>query len=382
MHIFLTLIKRCAFFYHIVRKEFVEYYGYMQNLEDLKQGALHAIQESRSMANLRDAEVKYLGRAGKLTEILRGLKSMPESERKERGKEANELRQLLELRVNEREAILKHEEYEGKLHLERIDITRPGKKIHQGSLHPLTHIRREIESIFSSMGFEVVDGPEVETEFYNFDALNIPADHPARDMWDTFWLKEQKHDVGNQKSDVRKNSRLLLRTHTSPVQVRFMETHTPPFRIIVPGRVFRYEATDASHEIQFYQLEGLMVGKDVSLANFKQIIASFLKKLFTKEVKVRLRPYYFPFVEPGVEVDMNCIQCAGRGCSVCKHTGWLEIAGAGMVHPKVLQAAGLNPKDAQGFAFGFGIDRMAMMKYKIPDIRLFYQNDIRFLKQF
>jgi len=362
----------------------------MNSLKDLQKKAQEAIVASGSLAALRDVEVRYVGRSGELTAVLKNLKNLPPDERRVKGKEANELRQLLELRVKEREATLKRQEYEGKLHLERIDITQPGRRHHKGSLHPLTIIQREIETIFASMGFEVAEGPEIETEWYNFDALNIPAEHPVRDMWDTFWLQNNQKEIRNPKSEIRdksqiqnsKQQKLLLRTHTSPVQIRYMEKHQPPFRIIVPGRVFRYEATDASHEIQFYQLEGLMVGENISLANFRQVIASFLKKLFSREVKVRLRPSYFPFVEPGVEVDMGCIQCAGRGCPVCKHTGWLEIAGAGMVHPKVFKAAGLNPKGLQGFAFGFGIDRVAMMKYKIPDIRLFYQNDIRFLRQF
>ncbi len=352
----------------------------MHSLEDLRAEAERAIKQAGSLKALHDAEVMYLGRSGKLTQILKTLKDMPEDKRRTMGAEANETRKFLELLLAEREAVLKRTEYEQKLKLERIDITRPGKKHHRGGLHPLTIIRRDIERIFGSMGFAVAEGPEVETEFYNFDALNIPADHPARDMWDTFWLRQQT--PSSKAQGPKKSGRLLLRTHTSPVQVRYIQKHTPPFRIIAPGRVFRYEATDASHEIQFYQLEGLMVGRDISLANFKQVMQTFLGKLFGKEMKVRLRPSYFPFVEPGAEVDMSCVQCGGNGCSVCKHTGWVEIAGAGMVHPKVFGSAGLNPKDWQGFAFGFGIDRVAMMKYKIPDIRLFYQNDVRFLRQF
>lgn len=273
-----------------------------------------------------------------------------------------------ELAVRFRE--LKEEEYARQLASERIDVTQPGKKFWRGGLHPLTLLQRDMERIFSQLGFTVADGPEVETERYNFDALNIPADHPARDMWDTFWLRQSE------------KQKLLLRTHTSPGQVRFLENHQPPLRIIIPGRVFRYEATDATHEIQFYQLEGLMVGKDISVANFKHVISSFFGKLFNREVAIRLRPSYFPFVEPGFEVDMSCVFCSGKGCGVCKQTGWLEMAGAGMVHPHVYKAAGLSPNDWQGFAFGMGVDRIAMMKYRIPDIRLFYSGDLRFLKQF
>lgn len=236
-----------------------------------------------------------------------------------------------------------------------INVTAPGKRPSRGHLHPLTLVQNKAIDIFSSMGFEVAEGPEVETEYYNFDALNIPKNHPARDMWDTFWLKNSK----------------LLRTHTSPVQIRYMEANQPPFRIIAPGRIFRYEATDATHEAQFYQLEGLMVGKKITFANLKAVMETFFQEFFgEKDIKVRLRPSYFPFVEPGVEVD---IKFKGK---------WLEIAGAGMVHPKVLENVKIDPREWQGFAFGMGIDRLAMIKYKIDDVRLFYGSDLRFIKQF
>lgn len=246
-----------------------------------------------------------------------------------------------------------------------FDITVPGRRPERGHLHPLTLVQRRACEIFSSMGFEIAEGPEVETEYYNFDALNIPENHPARDLWDTFWLRQEP------KASRAKSQRLLLRTHTSPVQIRYMEKNNPPFRIIAPGRVFRYEATDATHEIQFYQLEGLMVGKEITLANLKAVMESFFQKFFeNKDIKIRLRPSYFPFVEPGVEVDM-------------KFKGdWMEIAGAGMVHPKVLENAKIDPRQWQGFAFGMGIDRLAMIKYKIDDIRLFYSSDLRFINQF
>jgi len=248
----------------------------------------------------------------------------------------------------------------------KFDITVPGERIIGGHLHPLTLVRRKIEEIFQAMGFSIVEGPEVETEWYNFDALNIPKDHPARDVWDTFYLKKGG----------------LLRTHTSPVQVRYMQKHQPPFRIIVPGRIFRHEATDASHEINFYQVEGLMVGKEISASNFKAIIQEFLSRFFDKRIAIRLRPSFFPFTEPSFEVDIKCLVCGGRGCSVCSRTCWLELIGAGMVHPNVLKAGGINPRNWQGFAFGLGMDRLAMMKYKIDDIRLFYSGDLRFLQQF
>lgn len=248
-----------------------------------------------------------------------------------------------------------------------IDITAPGKKMERGHLHPLTQAMDRACAIFQSMGFEIADGPELENEFYNFDALNIPKEHPARAMWDTFWLKGDKLP-----SDFEKEKgKLLMRTHTSNAQIRYMETHNPPFKIVVPGRVFRYEATDATHEIQFYQLEGLMVDERINLANLKAIVKIFLRKFFNDDkIEVRFRPSYFPFVEPGVEIDM-------------KFNGkWLEIAGAGMAHPKVLENAKLNPNQYQGFAFGVGVDRLAMIKHKIDDVRLFYSGDLRFLKQF
>lgn len=238
-----------------------------------------------------------------------------------------------------------------------------------GHLHPLTHIINDIATIFRSMGFAIENGPEIETEHYNFDALNIPKWHPARDMWDTFWLKPMKDGK-------------LLRTHTSPVQIRYMESHKPPIRIICPGKVYRHEATDATHEAQFYQLEGLMIEEGASLAHFKGVLEKFFSEFFGTTVALRLRPSYFPFVEPAVEADMTCVKCLGNGCTVCKNTGWIEIMGAGMVHPKVLEWGGIHPKKFSGFAFGMGIDRLAMMKYGIDDVRLLYQGDLRLVTQF
>jgi len=239
-------------------------------------------------------------------------------------------------------------------------------KMQTGHLHPITQTINDIVRIFGDMGFSVADGPEIETEYYNFDALNIPKNHPARDMWDTFWLKD-----GN-----------LLRTHTSPVQIRHMEKNKPPINIIIPGKTFRYEATDASHEAQFYQFEGLMIGEDITMANLKGVLEEFLKKFFGSAVQTRFRPSYFPFVEPGVEVDMSCFKCNGDGCALCKKTGWIEILGAGMVHPNVLNNVGVDPRKWRGFAFGAGVDRIAMLKYGIDAIRLFYNGDLRFVNQF
>lgn len=239
----------------------------------------------------------------------------------------------------------------------------------KGHLHPLSIILSDINSIFREMGFTVAQGPEIESEFYNFDALNVPSFHPARDMWDTFWLNPL-------------SGKKLLRTHTSPVQIRYMETHEPPIRIIAPGKVYRHEATDATHEAQFYQLEGLMVGENVSMGHLKGTLEEFFTKFFGAKTSVRLRPSYFPFVEPGVEVDMTCFKCSGSGCNVCKGTGYIEIMGAGMVHPKVLEAVKIHPKKYSGFAFGAGLDRLAMLKYGIDDVRLLYEGDLRLVDQF
>lgn len=245
----------------------------------------------------------------------------------------------------------------------------------QGHYHPITIVTRDLERIFREMGFIVAEGPEIETERNNFDLLNIPADHPARDMWDTFWLR------GNQKNTHEERG-ALLRTHTSPVQVRYMESHKPPIRIIAPGKTYRYEATDATHEAQFYQIEGLMIDKGITLAHLKGALKKFFDEFFGTESAVRFRPSYFPFVEPGVEVDASCFKCGGTGCNVCKGTGWVEIMGAGMVHPRVLLNVGIDPREYQGFAFGTGVERLAMMKYGIDDIRVFHNGDVRVVNQF
>lgn len=321
-------------------------------IEELKNRALGEIAGAKNEEGLEKIRVQFLGRKGELTEILRSLKSLSDDEKRTRGGAANTAREAIEAALLERRGFLMAEGGE-----QEIDLTFPGKRVQLGHLHPLTLIENGIRKIFTELNFSVIEGPEVETAHYNFDALNIPESHPARDMWDTFWIKQPE---------------LLLRTHTSPMQIRYMETHEPPFQIIVPGRVFRYEAINASHQINFHQVEGLMVGPDVSLANFKYIITEFLKRLFGDRVKVRMRPSYFPFVEPGLEID---IQMKGGD-------KWLEVMGAGMVHPNVFNAVKYNPKFVKGFAFGLGLERMAMLKYGTPDIRMFYENDIRFLKQF
>ena len=312
--------------------------------------------------------VKYLGRKSRLSEVMGTLKDLSPERKRDLGKQANEVRLFLETVLEDKRLAL---EAKG-VHANRIDVTRPGMKVTTGHLHPLTRVEDEIKQIFLAMNFSVVEGPEIETEHYNFDALNIPATHPAREMWDTFWVKDASAKGKKSAGPVR-GVRHLLRTHTSPMQIRYMEQHNPPFQIIVPGRVFRYEATDASHEINFYQMEGLMVGTNVSLANFKYVIEEFFKKFFNDpDMQFRFRPSYFPFVEPGVEVDIK-----RKGDSK-----WLEVMGAGMVHRNVFKAVGYNPDEVQGFAFGMGTDRLAMLKYQIPDIRLFYGGDLRFIRQF
>lgn len=324
--------------------------------EHLKIEAEKEIKKAQNLQALKKLSKRYLGQKGKLREIFKSLKNLPEKERKKIGKKLNLIKKEIVTLIEKKAEELKFNQQRLKLEKEKIDVTQPGKKIEKGHLHPLTLAQREILEIFQSIGFEIVEGPEIETEWYNFDALNFPPEHPAREMQDTFWLEE---------------NHLLLRTHTSPVQIHYLQTHNPPLRIVVPGRVFRNERTDHTHDIQFYQLEGLMVDEDISVANFKAIIEEFLKRFFKKEIEIRLRPSFFPFTEPSFEVDARE-----------KGKEWLEMMGAGMVHPNVFKAARLNPKNWQGFAFGVGLDRLAMLKYRIDDIRLFYSGDLRFLKQF
>lgn len=341
----------------------------LERLETLKTEALEQLTLVKDEGALRTWENMYLGRKSEFNNLLRGVKDLSPEERKLVGAKGNALKQELTeafaaTRTNLTEA---NHDYEA----ERIDVTLPGRGSQAGHLHPITQIEHEIEDIFTAMGFGIADGPEVESEWYNFDALNFPPDHPARDMQDAFWLSKQ---WGKKK--------YLPRTHTSSVQVRYMQTHTPPFQIIIPGRIFRNEATDASHEHTFHQFECLVVGKDVSVANFKHLAETFFTAFFEKKIEVRLRPSFFPFTEPSFEFDVNCLLCGGTGCPVCKGTGWLEIGGAGMVHQNVFEAAGYKRNQYQGFAWGFGLTRLAMMKYKITDIRLLMSGDLRFTRQF
>lgn len=346
-------------------------------LKKLESQILSEVNQASNLNMLKEIEVRFLGRKGELTQVLKGLAGLRSGEKKEIGKEANEIKARASKAMEERQKELGSKELAQNIKKEWIDATLPVVKDRDiGHSHILSKIQNQIEDIFESMGFIIADGPELESEYYNFDALNIPANHPARDMWDTIFIKEQKS------KKTEEQNRLLLRTHTSPVQIRAMKKYGAPINVIVPGTVYRYEATDARHEHTFAQVEGFMIGENISLANLKGVMDSFLSKLIKKNIKTRYRPGYFPFVEPGIELDLSCILCDGKGCAVCKKTGWLEFMGAGMFHPNVLKAGGVNPKKFQGFAFGFGLDRLAMLVCGIDDIRLFRSGDLRFLSQF
>ncbi len=335
----------------------------------IKEQALVEINLAASLEVAEELRIKYLGRKSEFTAILKGLKDLSDDQRKIIGQLANSVKAEIEVAFVETEKKLKEKSFD--FEAEKIDVTIPAKELKRGHLHPLSKIQYEIEDIFSSMGFEIADGPEVETEFYNFDALNMPKNHPARDMQDTFWIKSQE-----------KKERIAMRTQTSAVQVRYMEKNKPPFRIIVPGRIFRNEAVDSTHEHTFHQFEALVVDKNINVGNFKFIAQEFFSRFFNTEVKVRIRPSYFPFTEPSFEFDISCTMCGGKGCPGCKNAGWLEIGGAGMVNQFVFESAGYARNEYQGFAWGFGIERLAMMKYKINDIRLFHSGDLRFINQF
>ncbi|MCC6643134.1 phenylalanine--tRNA ligase subunit alpha [Candidatus Peregrinibacteria bacterium] len=338
--------------------------------EKLLKQALEAIQAASTITALKEVEVKYLGRSGQITELLKTLKDLSPEEKRSKGQEIQKLKNGFTEAYTTRERYLQKAEIDAKLQAEFFDITlnqiNPQRSLESGTIHPLSRLQREVEQIFAEMGFEIADGKEVESEYYNFEALNIPSHHPARDMQDTFFLD---HPTDT------KHGHLLLRTHTSPGQIRMMEKHGAPLRIIIPGRVFRYEATDATHDSTFNQVEGLFIDQGIGLAHLKGIMNEFLQRFFgDKEIKVRFRPGYFPFVEPGIEMDM--LWKKGN------QSKWLEVMGAGMVHPNVLKAGGLDPEKYQGWAFGFGLTRMAMLKYGIDDIRLIHSNDLRFLNQF
>ncbi len=336
------------------------------SIQELESRSLGRIASASTAEDLEAVRVEVLGRKGALTQASKEMGKLAPEDRKRFGMVLNAAKQKLEQAIESRQAKFADDELRARLDAEWIDLTLPAPGPRRGHLHPITRIQRELEDLFVSLGFAVLDGPEVETEYHNFDALNIPPDHPARDMQDTFWL-----EGGN-----------LLRTHTSPVQVRGMERLGPPLRMIAPGRVFRNESVDASHEHTFYQLEGMMVDRDVSVAHLLYFMKTLLAAIFHRDVTVRLRPGYFPFVEPGFELDIQCLICGGPGCPVCKQSGWVELLPCGLVNPKVLRMSGIDPEEWGGFAFGLGLTRLVMMRYGIDDIRQLQGGDLRFLDQF
>ena len=333
-------------------------------LAKIRKEALERIEDAN--ANLEELRVQYLGKKGELTALLRGMGALSPEERPKMGQLVNEVRESIETALSEKAAAMREKLLEKKLASEKLDVTLPGTSLPEGHLHPLTQVQRELEDIFIGMGFSIAEGPEVELDYYNFQALNIPENHPARDTQDTFYISDK----------------VLLRSQTSPVQVRTMEKQRPPIRVISPGRVYRSDALDATHSPLFHQLEGLVVDKGITMGDLKGTLETFAKRVFGPETRIRFRPHHFPFTEPSVEVDVSCFVCGGCGCRLCKNEGWIEILGAGMVHPFVLSNCDIDPEVYSGFAFGLGLERIAMTKYGIDDIRLFYENDKRFLEQF
>ena len=337
-----------------------------QQLEQIKTAALEAIAQAQNSADCENVRVKYLGKKGELTAILKMMGGLSPEERPIMGQLVNTAKAEVDAALSKKVSEMQAQAEERKLKEETIDITMPAKTAKTGKLHPLNTVLNDMIDIFQSMGFDVVDGPEVETDHYNFECLNVPADHPARDMQDTFYLAEN----------------ILLRTQTSAAQVRTMETRKPPIRVICPGRVFRADEVDATHSPVFHQIEGLVVDKGVTMCDLKGVLEQFAHEIYGPDTKVKFRPSFFPFTEPSVEVDVSCSECGGKGCRVCKGAGWIEILGAGMVHPNVLRSCGIDPEEYSGFAFGIGLDRLTTTRYKISDIRLLFENDKRFLDQF
>ncbi|MFA6431849.1 MAG: phenylalanine--tRNA ligase subunit alpha [Candidatus Margulisiibacteriota bacterium] len=338
----------------------------MENkIDQLKEEALKVIAQAQTISSLDESRVHYLGKKSSMMEMLRSLGTASAEDRPRLGSLVNELKETLEQALRDKKVILLQTEQNKKIVAEALDVSLPGKGIKRGHYHPLTIVMEEAKQIFVRMGFEIAQGPEIETEYYNFDGLNIPSHHPSRDMWATFFVENN----------------LLLRTHTSPVQIRVMEKRKPPLAIIAPGRVYRRDS-DATHSPVFHQLEGFLVNSNVTFRDLKGTLTEFLRQMFGKEKNVRFRPSFFPFTEPSAEVDVECVMCSGKGCRLCKETGWLEILGSGMIDPNVFKAVGYDPEKYTGFAFGMGIDRIAMLKYGIDDIRLLYENDLRFLEQF
>lgn len=335
-------------------------------LEKIKAEAMQALKDVNDLQKLDEIRIKYLGKKGALTSVLRGMGSLSPEERPVIGAMANQVRAEIESAIADEHARLSKEAQERKLSQEKIDVTMPGKRRQMGRLHPLTQVLDEIKDIFIGMGFRIAEGPDVELDYYNFEALNIPKNHPARDTQDTFYI----------------NDNVLLRTQTSPVQIRVMEKQKPPIRIIAPGMVYRSDTVDATHSPVFHQVEGLVVDKGITMGDLKGTLEVFARALFGEDAAVRFRPHHFQFTEPSAEMDVSCFVCGGNGCGVCKGEGWIEILGAGMVHPKVLSGCNIDPEVYSGFAFGLGLERIAMSRYDIDDLRLFYENDIRFLRQF
>ncbi|MBQ8301295.1 MAG: phenylalanine--tRNA ligase subunit alpha [Clostridia bacterium] len=337
-----------------------------QKLEQIKAEALDVLANASDMDTLEEARIKFFGKKGELTAVLKGMGQLSAEERPVIGALANEIRSTIENEIDTKKAELSAKMEEEKLKAEVIDVTMPGKAQKEGKLHPLTKVMNNIKDTFIGMGFEIAEGPEVELDYYNFEALNIPANHPARDTQDTFYISDN----------------IVLRTQTSGMQVRVMEKKKPPIRIIAPGKVYRSDAVDATHSPVFHQIEGLVVDKGVTMADLKGTLEMFIHRLYGEETKLRFRPHHFPFTEPSAELDISCFKCGGKGCSMCKGEGWIEILGCGMVHPKVLANCGIDPEVYSGFAFGIGLERIAMGKYDINDLRLFFENDLRFLDQF
>lgn len=337
-----------------------------QKLEEIKAAAMSVLQNASDIDALEEARIKFLGKKGELTAVLKGMGALSAEERPKIGALANEIRAQVEGQIESKKAEIAAKLEEAKLAAEVIDVTMPGKAQEKGELHPLTKVMNNIKDTFIGMGFEIADGPEVELDYYNFEALNIPPNHPARDTQDTFYISDN----------------VVLRTQTSGMQVRVMEKTKPPIRIIAPGKVYRSDAVDATHSPVFHQIEGLVVDKGVTMADLKGTLEMFIHRLYGNETRVRFRPHHFPFTEPSAELDISCFKCGGKGCGMCKGEGWIEILGCGMVHPKVLANCGIDPEVYSGFAFGIGLERIAMGKYDINDLRLFFENDLRFLKQF
>ncbi len=335
-------------------------------LEKLRLAALQAVEECADPAALENVRVRFLGKKGEITSILKMMGGLSPEERPIMGQLANKVRQTVEDSIAEAGEKLRAKQQEAKLRAETIDVTLPGEKQPEGHRHPLEIVLNEVKDIFIGMGFQIADGPEVEWDYYNFEALNIPEGHPARDTQDTFYITEK----------------MLLRTQTSPVQIRYMEGHKPPIRMIAPGRVFRSDPVDATHSPLFHQIEGLVVDKNITMADLKGNLLTLAKKLYGENTEIRLRPHHFPFTEPSCEIDVSCFRCGGKGCPMCKNEGWIEILGAGMVHPKVLERGGIDPEEYSGFAFGLGVERLAMFRFSVDDMRLYYENDARFLSQF